>query len=335
MYPFTIHGRTLFPGAGFVEMALAAQLRQMGKHSSGGGVELRGVTFLEPLDLEEGTELACEVMSGAGLEFHKTGDSAVMCTMGQASPVTSITAPALSSLTALRQKCTEAVPGVAERYADLEDMGLHRGQFQTLAEVWRSESKEELLARLKVPTASELYHVHLALLDGIIQLVGFVGSMTDGDAGMKAFVPASIGQVQLLESLSGQHQRFDGAGGVWAGGQVVDLSARGRVMHSDLFDSATGAVALSLRDFRFAELKPQPPSSALYEIHWTEAQLRLDSVSEAAAKIMVLSLPECGSLPPSIVTGLKCTVLGEGLDVGYIMAELVTTRQELWWCLSS
>ena len=57
MQDHTIHGRTLFPGAGFVEMALAAQLRHMGKRS-GGGVELRDVSFLEPLDLDIGTELA-------------------------------------------------------------------------------------------------------------------------------------------------------------------------------------------------------------------------------------------------------------------------------------
>ena len=36
MQDHTIHGRTLFPGAGFVEMALAAQLGHMGKHGDGG-----------------------------------------------------------------------------------------------------------------------------------------------------------------------------------------------------------------------------------------------------------------------------------------------------------
>ncbi|MEC7001811.1 MAG: polyketide synthase dehydratase domain-containing protein, partial [Actinomycetota bacterium] len=303
MQDHTIHGRTLFPGAGFVEMALAAQLQHVSKQAGAGGlgVELRDVVFLEPLDLMEGVKLTCNVVSGEGMEFHKTEDSAVVCTVGQASSLSSMTAAGPSNLAMLRQTCVTAVPGVKERYADLEHMGLHRRQFQTLAEVWRSESKEQLLARLQVPTSSQLYHVHPALLDGIIQLVGFVGS-TERDTGMKAFVPATIGQVQLLESLSGRQQRFDDTQGVWAGGQVVDLTARGRVMHFDLFDTATEAVALSLRDFRFAELKPPPPSSALYEVRWTEAQLRHDSVTETPKMLMVLSLPECRSPALSIVT---------------------------------
>ena len=56
----TIHGRTLFPGAGFVEMALAAAESSSKRLGADRGVELRDVSFRE-LELEEGTVLECDV----------------------------------------------------------------------------------------------------------------------------------------------------------------------------------------------------------------------------------------------------------------------------------
>ena len=82
-----------------------------------------------------------------------------------------MTIPAASDLASLRERCVESVPEVKERYATLEDLGFHQAQFQTLEEVWRSESGQELVARLQVPDASDRYHVHPALLDGVFQLV--------------------------------------------------------------------------------------------------------------------------------------------------------------------
>ena len=46
----TIMGMPLFPGAGFVEMALAAAAVKLRRQSKAvAGVELQGVSFLEPL----------------------------------------------------------------------------------------------------------------------------------------------------------------------------------------------------------------------------------------------------------------------------------------------
>ena len=101
MRDHTIGGRTILPGAGFVEMALAATVTQMGqlpdspgiggRKSDLGGVEeyvqLEGISFLEPLDLAlessstgdiakkdadvpfKGTELTCEMTLGGGMAF--------------------------------------------------------------------------------------------------------------------------------------------------------------------------------------------------------------------------------------------------------------------------
>ena len=64
----TIEGRNLFPGAGFIEMVLAAALRQ-NKITSSHAVELVGLDFLQPLDLERGVQFICEHIFAEGIQF--------------------------------------------------------------------------------------------------------------------------------------------------------------------------------------------------------------------------------------------------------------------------
>ena len=86
----TIQGRCLFPAAGFVEMALAAEAARSGKNESStykGVLTLQDVAFLEPLDLEVGSALVCEVpANGRDVEFRPAGEpDHVVCSVGQVS----------------------------------------------------------------------------------------------------------------------------------------------------------------------------------------------------------------------------------------------------------
>ena len=51
-----IAGRPLFPAAGYLEMGIAAALKGKSQHANV-GAELRDVSFLSPMDLEEGATL--------------------------------------------------------------------------------------------------------------------------------------------------------------------------------------------------------------------------------------------------------------------------------------
>ena len=64
----TIARRNLFPGAGFLEMALAV-VAQEAKTSSSAVVSLEDVAFVLPFDLSQGAVLVCERVFGAGLEM--------------------------------------------------------------------------------------------------------------------------------------------------------------------------------------------------------------------------------------------------------------------------
>ena len=295
MKDHTIQGRCLFPGAGFVEMALAAELRHLGPRAK--GAALHDITFMEPFDLEEGASLVCEVSSDDGLVFRPADDlSRVVCSVGSAGHASG--SPSGESLAAVRERCAEEVSGVADRYADLEVREFHGPQFQTLVQVWRSASKDEMVAKLRVPQDGYRYHLHPAVLDGVFQLAGFVDDVSSGNE-MKAFVPASIGQVQLHASFGrGEGGAKAQAEWMWAHCRVVETSAKARVMDFTIFDGPGSSVAASLESFRFAQLPPQPPASALYEVRWPE--MPLDSVAQVAEKelrVSVLELPGSGTFP--------------------------------------
>ena len=156
----TIAGRNLFPGAGFLEMALAV-VAQEAKASASAVVSLEDVAFISPFDLRQGAVLVCERVFGAGLEMRPGSNSsggsrgrgrkeAPCCVVGHAACSSERQGVVASSLSALQKECTEAVTGVAERYAQLEALGFHQGAFQSLLEVWRNPSKDVLLARLRV-----------------------------------------------------------------------------------------------------------------------------------------------------------------------------------------
>ena len=68
---YTIEWRNLFPGAGYVEMAIAAALKTNNRASDASTmvVELEDVSFLVPLDLQVGVELVCEHMFGEAMKM--------------------------------------------------------------------------------------------------------------------------------------------------------------------------------------------------------------------------------------------------------------------------
>ena len=147
----TIGGRTILPGAGFVEMALAVAVEEHrtdmagAAQSTSGGVELVGVSFLEPLDLAkatkggsfEATHLECEATADGGMVFqygngdkegaHATVKEAHRLTLRNVSDEsTSEVAAGAPSLAIVQERCTEEVKGLAERYTTLaEEFGMH------------------------------------------------------------------------------------------------------------------------------------------------------------------------------------------------------------------
>ena len=210
-------------------------------------------------------------------------------------------------MAAVKARCAEEVTGIDARYESLALREFHGPQFQTLSQVWRSADKSELLARLRLPEHTKRYHMHPALLDGVIQLAGFVD---DGD--FKAFVPAGIERVDMQESFgrSGGKEKC-----LWAYARVSEASAKTRVLDFTIFGQSGAAMAM--RGFRFAQLPPQPPASGLYEVRWPELSLESSREDVNLGRVSVLEV--------SSKSGLK---LAETLSSGGLVCN-VTSLDDL------
>jgi hypothetical protein len=111
---YTIQGRTLFPGARFVEMA--SKLRRAEASDT---IQLRNVSVLEPLDLSTGPKLVCHVDRVTGrIEFRATEESRVFCSVAETRKLPKLAAGDVLSF--VRARCTQEVLGLAERYRALQ-----------------------------------------------------------------------------------------------------------------------------------------------------------------------------------------------------------------------
>lgn len=313
---YTIRGRKLFPGAGFVEMALAAaaaKFKYRGRPIA--GVELQGISFLEPLDLEVGTALVCEVGGTGGMQFRPSNESRVVCEVDQTLAVDAVAVKG-QVLSAVKARCVREVVDITERYKVLREDGFRGPQFQTLVRVW--QGKDEFVARLQLPRQEEngRYHAHPAVLDGAFQLLGLV------DETRQTCVPASIRRLQFcLQSPDCLISSSPDCGYMWASGRVTERNDSFHVLDLSIYDPS-GVVFMSVEGVRFIPLKAQPPTSGLYEIHWVDTSMTVvagQSAFSESPKLSLLALPGCNNLSVMNVeklgaSGLPFIVTDTGAD---------------------
>lgn len=169
-------GRTLFPGAAFIEMALAAAKAVM----PGMSPILRRFTIEAPLGLSEGeTEtLVTQVEEQDGrsqIRIRHVGEKAWR-DLARCQVEISLTAPAGGMVAELRAAQLEPVD-VAAYYGRLQDVGVAYGpNFRGVRQFWSSPNSA--LGRIELPAdapgARDSYNIHPALLDAAFQVVGGV-----------------------------------------------------------------------------------------------------------------------------------------------------------------
>ena len=337
----TIEGRNLFPGAGYIEMAVAAAMARLPSSNNTANntpsvVELKNVMFLAPLDLEVGLKLVCEHTYGEGMELRgvdagtKSGAAVkgaqVQCTIESAS-ASRAADQLLSSSTPwtvaqVKKECGIEISGITERYTEFAARGFHQGQFQTIKAAWHNDDQDTVLGQVEVVSGHEHdahYHVHPATLDGVFQLVGLLASLgvndVNGSGSNNALVPASVDHVVVRRRLRGHAAEEEQEGGLpghvwWARGRRTESTSRGVVVDFEIIDER-GGVWMELQGFRFAVLKPQPPSAGLYCEEWVERELVEASpgLSKGGknATMQILEVPGCERLPEGVLEALHAT----------------------------
>ena len=202
-------------------MGPAAGVRMSQGGSANSVIELLDVSFISPFDIEDDCMLISEHSFGRGMEFFSgdtendaEGDAMPLATIGEIKTdytgSSSIEGASHEVLSSWKDSHKEKVEGIGERYDALAEQGFHRGAFQSIESVWLSDDSKSALGWLCLPDSWEehdhdgFYHAHPAVLDGAIQMFGFLLSST----ATEAWVPASISSFMMHRAgkLHGQRK---------------------------------------------------------------------------------------------------------------------------------
>ncbi len=236
----------VFPGAGYVEMALACG----GEVFEGGAFEVTGLAFIEPLVFTGDTAVQVQVVSteeqpgrvsiqvasrgmGTGHEAFRVHARGILRRTEHSAHSFHVDLAALRG----RLKASEA----AEVYAAMTAMSVDYGAaFRGLTELWLGEG--EALGRIQLPKAAgspDAYQIHPAALDACFQLL--IGAMADREKAAQ-WMAVGVDSVRIFQRPTNElfcHVRLAPANSDTARRRHADLS----VVNSD------GAVIAEITGF--------------------------------------------------------------------------------------
>ncbi len=196
-----VHGVSIMPTTGYVEMALAAAHAAL--HIDLPALE--DIVIQEPLELTADEErvvqtiLSTESDGRARLQISSTNDASngswqlhLTATIGRRNDASK---PASEVLETIKARCSEGVSS-AEHYGKLETRGLDFGpSLRGVQQIWRREG--ESLGKIQLPDEiaheAEIYSIHPALLDACLQVLNAAVPTTMTDT----YLPMSLGQFNL------------------------------------------------------------------------------------------------------------------------------------------
>ncbi|HEX2254149.1 MAG TPA: condensation domain-containing protein [Thermoanaerobaculia bacterium] len=308
-----IQGAVLYPGAAFVELAVAAVRDAVGAERT---LELDEIRFDRALFLAQGEPRViqtCFDPDGLGFEVYSraiAGDAWTRHARGRLLRARRAAAasPPAADLEALRARLDREVPR-AQCYAEMATRGFQYGaRFQGLEQVWAAPG--EALARIAVPAGAGStagYHVHPTYLDAAFQslLVAILG----GDGGSTTYLPVALGQLTV-------HGRCGSSG--WVHSRLVRRA--GRVLEGDaqVFDDA-GRLQMEIRGARIESLEDKAAEEPLERMFLEQVWSPLAEPGEPA----VPDAPTSPSAAPGTGPGTWLLFADRG-GVGRGLAERLT-----------
>jgi NADPH:quinone reductase-like Zn-dependent oxidoreductase/acyl carrier protein len=281
-----IDGVVLFPGAGYIEAALAMHHRLTGFDET----VLTDISFQRALVVDGGEDdpVISVTLDEESQRFNvhsRVSGTDDKWTAHASGVVSAVAADATEpvDLGSVRADCGEIVD-VDDIYEALESRGLvYKDHFRRMTAL--SRGGNVALARIEPhPEPGRHfgnYRLHPTLLDGCFQ--SLISLLSAEHGGGSTFVPVSIDRLILRKSPEG---------GFWSVGELVDASPDSITGHLTLVDDE-GDVLVQVRGFRCQALASGQQSLAgmlgktAYEIDWEE----LDAVDmiERTGQVLVLS----------------------------------------------
>ncbi|MDI3284904.1 type I polyketide synthase [Polyangium sp. 15x6] len=267
-----VQGEVVFPGAGYVEMALSAAAELYGE----GAAWLDEMSFDQMLALPEGTERLVQVSvreesSGRATVTIASRSDGSKEWLRHATGVLRVSAkpaavPDFESPAALEGRCPEVLEGAAH-YRDMEARGLSYGKsFQGVEGLRIGEG--EVVARVRLPEALRAgargYQVHPALLDACFQAAGHA---LQSAIGKGTFVPVKVTSVAV-------HARPEGE--VLVHARVAKDGATGEPVVSIVICDEAGRVLVEIGELwvrRLAEAAQDPFADCVFQVPWRPKEL--------------------------------------------------------------
>ncbi|MCB8984307.1 MAG: type I polyketide synthase [Ardenticatenaceae bacterium] len=271
-----VFGVPLFPGTGYLEVALAAAQLALGVD----GITLADVQIQEAMVVpEEGERLVQTAVSPAQDNqatvriFSQDETGSWQQHVTAVAEIISPPQPAAEPLAAVRARCPESVSG-ADYYQKLAEVGLDYGPaFRGIQTIQRRDG--EALAEVALPpdTANRGYTLHPALLDACFQVIGAaLPGFADG-ATANVYVPVGVTRFHVWQAGASRVTCHT----VLEAGSGEAEALRGRMQ---LWDEAGQPVALIegiqlQRVSRMALQKAakRPFADLLYRVAWEPAAL--------------------------------------------------------------
>ena len=264
-----VQGRTIFPAAGYLEMAHAASLAATRSTPA----KLCGVFFLLPLALSEASAdaiVAIELTPFESFEVSSTSASgdAEVHSSGSLAPAGKQLMEGLSSFEQMRKICTDGV-AKKEFYELLDKSGLNYGPaFRAVESVWTTSGCIPRVATLRSRKLRQGTNVHPADLDGALQLS--VANLAPDNTGTR--LPFAVDDAHLLGH---------------AGSLSASVEAQGQESNLVALTSGMCDVVTRLDGFKARELRAAAKREPWYTSDWL---LSNPKASEAPPKPLSLLL---------------------------------------------
>ncbi len=290
-----VKGAMVFPGAGLIELGLAAA----GHVFEDTAWTLGAVEFHNALILPRNRGLKIQTTLDpvdSSIKIHSLSDkNQSLWTLHATATVETLTGPRVCTVDPeeIQARCPEAV-ATEDLYSQFDRIGLSYGPaFRGIARCWKGEG--EALGRIEKPPTLEKensgYHLHPVILDAAFQVSALLIS---GAAGKKLFLPVGVEKVHYYGSPPES---------LWAHVKKVRFSANQAELDIRLYDDS-GRVWAECLGFKCRALEGpktrdlDDPENWLYEWRWEPADEKERSETSPAGAV----LPAIGTLAGSIET---------------------------------
>ncbi|MBN3925716.1 type I polyketide synthase [Nostoc sp. NMS4] len=331
-----IQGVAVYPGAAYVEMALAAAIQTFGNEP----YVLEEIEFLQALPLPDNQTHSLQlILDSSQTTFDiygktkDTEDSWTRYATGKFSRTSHHFLPNLVVLDEYKSLCSKEI-NPQDCYQQFQEMGLEYGpSFQGIEQLFCGEKQS--LAKIKVHpellTEVEDYQLHPAILDACFQAL--LGALFLDDKTDKVYLPIEISRFQVYARPGVQ---------LWSYTQIVEQTATSFKGDIRLLDDA-GKVLVEIQGFRCQSLErrqqvtPAKIDNCLHEYQW---QLKLRPDQElvdlqldylpSPRKIAELVQPEADRLSKYLRIADYYSVVEPKLDV-LCTAYILEALEQLGW----